>query len=132
MEDSMSENKTAVIEARLDMRDLAACADFLVAQGIAPRSKSDLLYKIVATFAKSAIDNHAVQKYEMTAEALAHLQDLGLGSMNRMLADGRRANSFTLSKTVADEEVSGSVGLDNNTDYWKNLIKSGKVKIPGE
>ena len=117
------ENKTAVIEGRLDMRDLASCADFLILEKIAPFNKSDLLYKIVATFAKSAVEHHGVKQYTSTADALNHLQELGLGSMNRP-KEGRASNALTLHKAIESEKG------DTSEDYWTDLIKSGKVKMP--
>ena len=108
------------------MRDLATCADFMVKERITPCSKSDLLYKIVATFAQSAIKHHNIKQYISTAEALNRLQEIGLGVMNRPKS-GRYSNAFSLKKAIENEKVESTT-----TDYWADLIKSGKVKMPDE
>jgi len=127
---STENNKTAVIEGRLDMRDLATCADYLVHEGIAPQSKSDLLFKVVATFAQSAITHHGIRRYESTSDALEQLQTLGLGVMNRAKG-GRMANAFTLGKVIAQERqtVQASDKEPSVADFI-DMMKSGKVRMP--
>jgi hypothetical protein len=98
--DKMS--KTVVIEGRLDMRDLATCADYMIKSGISATSRSDLLYKVVASFAQAAIEQGALE-FESTESALAYLNMLGFKSLNRPKRPERMANSFTLSKVIGAE-----------------------------
>ena len=117
--------KTAVIEGRLDMRDLAACAEFFINEGTPATSKSDLMYRIVATFAQSAVQHHNARKFESTEEAMNFLEDAGLGSMNRIKKGDKRANAFTLAKVIREEKKA-----DTSVDYFKDLLQTGKVRVP--
>lgn len=108
-------SKTVVIEGRLDMRDLATCADYMIKSGISATSRSDLLYKVVASFAQAAIEQGALE-FDSTESALAYLNMLGFKSLNRPKRPERMANSFTLSKVIAAErgmEVS-SINVEQN------------------
>lgn len=109
--------KTAVIEGRLDMRDIATCASFFLLRGMPATSRSDLLYKTVATFAEAA-KKQGAESFDTTEEALGYLTNLGLGLMNRVKAEGRRANNFTLANTIAQERSMESamenVTIENN------------------
>lgn len=95
--------KTAVIEGRLDVRDLASCLDYFVMLGDPPTSKSNLMFKVLTTFAHAAMEQGA-KKFEETEDALAYLFAMGLGPVNRTIR-GKQAGSFTLSKTVEQEKI---------------------------
>lgn len=108
-------SKTAVIEGRIDMRDLATCADYMIKSGISATSRSDLLYKVVASFAQAAIEQGALE-FDSTESALAYLNMLGFKSLNRPKRPERMANAFTLSKVIGAErgmEVS-SINVEQN------------------
>jgi len=97
-------NKTAVIEGRIDLRDLASCADYFIKQGMGAENKSDLLYKIVTTFARAS-QAQGSQVFTSTEEALGYMHDIGLGPVNRIKYKERRANAFTLSKVINAERA---------------------------
>jgi hypothetical protein len=95
--------KTAVIEGRVDVRDLATCADYFIKQGIPATSKSDLMFKVLTTFAHASWEQGA-RKFTGTEEAVGYMQEVGLGQVNRIKGEnGRRANSWTLIKALKEE-----------------------------
>jgi hypothetical protein len=100
--------KTAVIEGRVDARDLATCADYFIKQGMAPTSKSDLMFKVLTTFAHASYQQGAKQ-FNTTEEAIGFLFNSGLGSVNRMIdkKKNKRANEWTLSQALLEEGKSG-------------------------
>lgn len=131
----MESNKTAVIEGRLDIRDVATCADFLISVGNRATSKSDLLYKVVTSFANSAAQHHEAKRFEYTDDAVLFLEEVGLGSMNRAKIRGKRgANAFTLDRTLMEERGRMPITAEKSgasVDDFINLIKDGKVRLPG-
>jgi hypothetical protein len=99
--------KTAVIEGRVDVRDLATCADYFLSQGMPATSKSDLMFKVLTTFAHASMQQGA-KTFESTEDAVGYLYQIGLGSANRQkMGKGRQANHFTLSKALLEEGKSG-------------------------
>jgi hypothetical protein len=95
--------KTAVIEGRVDMRDLATCADYFITQEIPAVNKSDLMFRVITTFAHAASQQGA-RKFESTEEAMGYLFEIGLGPVNRIIdRKGRRAGNLTLSKALMEE-----------------------------
>jgi threonine synthase len=98
-------SNTAVIEGRCDVRYLASCAYFFAKQGLPARTKSELMAKVLTTFAEAAIEQGA-KRFETTSEAMTYMFSIGLGPVNRVISkEGKRANNFTLSKVVAAEEA---------------------------
>jgi hypothetical protein len=71
--------RDAVIEGRLDSRDLANCANYLVDKGITLHSNSELIYFI------TQIAVHAIGEgvERTTQEARNYLASIGLDNMNR-------------------------------------------------
>ena len=125
----MESNKTAVIEGRLDMRDLATCADFFIQEESPAKSRSDLLYKIVASFARSAATHHGSREFSATEEAMSFLSSLGLGSMNRYKG-GKASNLFTLERVIREEREGMSREKKNvSVDDLVNMVKTGKVRV---
>jgi hypothetical protein len=97
--------KTAVIEGRVDVRDLATCADYFIKQGMPAENKSDLMFKVLTTFAHASWQQGA-RKFETTEEALGFMFEIGLGPVNRMKLEGRRANNWTMSQAIMQERSS--------------------------
>lgn len=71
--------RDAVIEGRLDSRDLANCASFLTGKGIVLHSNSELLY-FITQIAVHAIGGGVERS---TQEARDYLASIGLDNMNR-------------------------------------------------
>lgn len=115
-------SKTAVIEGRIDMRDLATCADYMASIGLTATSRSDLMYKIVASFAKAAIEQGA-QEFTSTEEALSYLTMMGFKSVNRPKRPERMANSFTLSKVIAAERGMEASSINVEQDELEEALK---------
>ena len=101
--------KTAVVEGRVDVRDLATCADYFIQQGLPAQNKSDLMFRIITTFAHGSLAQGA-RRFESTEEALGFMFEIGLGPVNRVVdkRSGRRANSWTLSNAIAEENRADS------------------------
>jgi hypothetical protein len=103
--------KTAVVEGRVDVKDLATCADYFIKQNLAADTKSDLVYKIITTFAHACVKQGATE-FASSEAALGYLFNAGLGPVNRIKhKDGRRANNFTLSKAIASERQCEEIDL---------------------
>ena len=112
-------SKTAVIEGRLDLRDLASCADYFVKNNMPATSRSDLLYKIVATFANAA-QAQGSRAFTSTEDALAFMTSLNIGMMNRTKREGRLANAFTLAKVIKSERsMEGFKAIDVEQEELK-------------
>ncbi len=102
-------SNTAVIEGRIDIRDLATCADYFMQQDIKLFNKSSLLRRIVITFAHAA-ETQGARHFESTEEALGFLFDAGLGPVNRIVdSRGKRSGSFTLANTIRLESSRESI-----------------------
>jgi hypothetical protein len=116
------EQKTVVIEARVDARDLAACAAFLIREGSRPTSRSDLVWRCIKTLAQSIPPE---LWFETTEEAYGYLISLGLGSMNR-----NRSNLPTLSKVIARERALETSSTPLEVDgEMKRMIEETAAKI---
>jgi hypothetical protein len=129
----MPADKTAVIEARVDMRDLATCVRWLIDGGVQLHSRSDAVWRIFRSMAET-IKTQGDYAYTSTEEALGYMTALQMGSWNRSGRSGRPMGATTLTKTIVAErlETIPDDTIVKDADYWKNLIKSGKVKIPSE
>jgi hypothetical protein len=96
--------KTAVIEIRCDLRDLATCASYYVKNKVPIGSKSSLGSMVVSDFAQAAM-NQGAKAFASTSDALMYMSGLGLGPVNRVKdKGGKRANSLVLSKAIKIEE----------------------------
>ena len=100
---------TAVIEARVDVRDLATFAKFLLANGGIIKSRSDLVWQAFRSITES-LASTGVDPFQSTEDAYAYMQGLGIGSTNRAGRAGRKMNTFTLAKTIEAE-----AGIAGNT-----------------
>jgi hypothetical protein len=127
--------KTAVIEGRVDMRALATCADFFIMQNIPAINKSDLMYRVLTTFANAARQQGA-KTFDSTEEAMGYLFDIGLGPVNRFIdRKGRRAGNLTLSKTLMEErggEITSSVDWENEAKKALEKLERGEVIVDAE
>jgi hypothetical protein len=127
--------KTAVIEGRVDMRALATCADFFIMQNIPAINKSDLMYRVLTTFANAARQQGA-KTFDSTEEAMGYLFDIGLGPVNRVIdRKGRRAGNLTLSKTLMEErggEITSSVDWENEAKKALEKLERGEVIVDAE
>ena len=98
-------SKTAVLEARVDLRDLAICARYFTERQLVAKSKSELLNIVISAFAEVA-KQHGTVPFESTEEALGYMYSINLGPVNRIKRDGeRRGNVLTLAKAIADERL---------------------------
>jgi hypothetical protein len=85
--------RDAVIEGRLDSRDLANCASFLTSKGIVLHSNSELIY-FITQIAVHAIGSGVERS---TQEAREYLASIGLDNMNRS-GRGKRILQSVLQK----------------------------------
>lgn len=127
----MPSGKTAVVEARVDMRDLATCVRWLIDGGVQLHSRSDAVWRIFRSMAET-IKVQGDYAYTSTEEALEYMTALQMGSWNRAGRSGRPMGAMSLTKTIVAERLE-SIPDDTivkDTDYWTELVKSGKVKMP--
>lgn len=118
-------SKTAVCEARIDLRDLATCADFFIMMGQRPRTKSELVYMSLTAFAAAA-RRQGAKEFSSTEEALGYMEEQGFGTISRIKKDERRANVQTLSNAIAIERMQeGLLDMkeEPSVDDLVNLIK---------
>ena len=128
--DAAGHSRTAVVEARVDVRDLATFARFLVDSGDTIQSRSDLIWRAFRSIAETlASSGH--HTYTDTEEALAYLISLGLGSMNRKGRGGRPMNAFSLAKKVEQEQqIAGmqrAVSVEELVKLGSSLLKDSKL-----
>lgn len=127
--------KTAVIEGRVDMRDLATCADYFISQGIPAVNKSDLMYRVITTFAHASLQQGA-KKFESTEEAMGFLFEIGLGPVNRVIdKKGRRAGNLTLSKALMEErggELIDSVDWNAEATKAHDRLERGEITVDSD
>ena len=120
----MSEpSKTAVVEARVDIRDLATCASFLIRGGIKINSRSDLIWRIVRSMA-ATLEESREQTFASTEEAMGYMAVLNLGSWNRLGPGGRPMNGANLSKVVEKERLEEfTKGSISNSTTVEDLVQ---------
>jgi hypothetical protein len=127
--------KTAVIEGRVDIRELATCADYFKAQGIPALNKSDLMFRVLTTFAHAAIQQGA-RKFESIEGALGYMFEIGLGPVNRVIdKKGRRAGNFALSKGLMEErggEITSSVDWENEARKALEKLDRGEITVDSD
>lgn len=98
--------KTAVLEARVDIRHLATCAAFFERKGAPATSKSDLLYSICSAMASAIKREEGYKVFESYEEACDYLNAVGLGPMTRKKG-----------KYVSGQrELSQAIGLERGGD----------------
>lgn len=113
--------RSAVIEARVDVRDLASFARYLLSNGELVKSRSDIVWRAF----RSIYETLRLSKepvFESTTDALAFMEHLGLGSTNRPGRGGRPMNQFTLARQAEREN-----SLDM-TELAKQILLKHKVK----
>lgn len=107
--------RDVVIEGRLDSRDLATCARYMVDKGCPINSMSELMY-FVTQLAVYAIGHN---EFETTGEAREYMQSIGLGGLNR---SGRGLR--TLQKSLQQEDLKAE-GF--NPQYGARTQMKGKL-----
>jgi hypothetical protein len=141
--------KTAVVVARVDIKDLATCAKFFIDNGLRLNSRSDLLWRIIHSMAET-IHLEGADSFVSSLVAFEYLEGLGLGNFTRTSRATIGSGRDTLSKVISAEigvgqilntdEESGEAWRDrmnkaipeDTANPYIELFKSGKVKIPGE
>jgi len=128
-EDTAGHSKTAVIEARVDIRDLANFARFIIDSGDHITSRSDLVWRAFRSITESLrLAGQTI--FDTTEEAHSYVIGLGLGSMNRSGRGGRPMNSFTLAKKIEHEAKSrDGVTVEELMEVAKGLL-SMKRELP--
>lgn len=115
-------NKTAVVEARCDVRSLAACMKFFTSKDITVFSKSDLVRLIIDTFYNVLINNKQTVPVEDFDEALSILRPLGRTSRDK------RAEMH-ISAFVNKRDYESSIAKDD-TAKDQSAFVSGASDIP--
>ena len=98
----MQVQRDAIIEGRLDSRDLATCAEYLLDKGCVINSNSELMYLIT----QLAIFAIGETKERTTQEARDYLTSIGLTNLNRS-GKGKR----TLQRVLQGENLTAD-GFD--------------------
>jgi len=93
--------KTAVLEGRCDIRDLAVCALFMLDRKCLPRTKSALFGQCIETLAKAAIQL-GTREFKTHEEAQGFLIEIGLGPIVRKKGDSI-IGAKDLSLAIRDE-----------------------------
>jgi hypothetical protein len=104
--------RDAIIEGRLDSRDLATCAEYLLGKGCSINSNSELMYLIT----QLAIFAIGETKERTTQEAREYLASIGLTNMNRS-GKGKR----TLQRVLQTENLTAD-GFD--ASYLQHKTKA--------
>lgn len=118
---ALSNNRTAVIEARVDIRILARLAELLSELQTPARSKSELVRQALSLLVEILVENKRILPPEAlsTGDALSRLSQLGLGSVNR---SGR--NFRVLAKAIELEDTAGIVISDEPFALSEELRKA--------
>jgi hypothetical protein len=122
--DSMGYSKTAVIEARVDIRDLANFAKHIIDGGDTIQSKSDLVWRAFRSISMS-LEADGQVLFQSTEEAIGYMDSIGLTKTNRPGRGGRPMNTFTLAKRIQVER--SAEGAAPSVDDLVAMIKSGRV-----
>lgn len=118
--------KTAVLEGRCDLRDLAACAYFMIEKGATPHTKSELFYLCVETLANACVKSGG-KRFDTNEEAHAYFLSIGLGPIVRNKGD-RRMGLIDLSKAIEHERKEGKEpDLEGKDEYDEELIRREKL-----
>lgn len=120
-------NRTAVVEARVDLRDLATCAKFLVEHGSIPTSRSDLVWRIVSSMAQT-LAMSGEQHFVSTESAMGYLDQFSFGSWNRTNRSGRPMNIKVLSQAL-DAERGQEAMLSSFTQEDIRQALSGAIGV---
>jgi hypothetical protein len=110
---------TAVLEARVPHTTLATCAKWLIDDGRVVRSRSDLIRQIMDTIA-ATIERDGGFVFKDIEEAVGYLYSLGIGSCNRIGANGRPMNTFSLNKGVYQQ---GLTQVQSDEDIFAEVAK---------
>ena len=90
--------RTQIVQTRLDVVDLANCAAFLTRQGFVVRSQSDLLHKIVRSYALSV---KLKEPFIDEVSAREFLKELGI------IAVDKEPPPITITMAEEDELLEG-------------------------
>ena len=121
-------DKTAVVEARVDMRDLATCVKYLIDNGVRLNSRSDAIWRVFRTMAET-IEKQGDFVFDRTETALEFLTTLQMGSWNRMGRTGKPMGGVKLTQAVMSERVTTTDTEPSVADFI-DMIKSGEVRMP--
>ena len=98
----MASNRIPV-NARVDLRQLAALARFFRDRGYSPTSRSHLIHLIVSTF--HDLVEHELVRFDSTEDATVALDTMGLGTPS-----GSAARKALVSTLQAEDRVAEGVG----------------------
>ena len=102
----MSKPKTAVIEGRVDIRDLATIARYFQLINQLPQSKSALITEVVGAWADVLVMNNMIDRTTDTIKAVQELERLGfsMGGESRSGARNRRTYLKQIQKETNEED----------------------------
>lgn len=106
-------DKTAVLEVRIDIRDLARVAAFLTEQGIRPRSRSEVVregMKLIGRIAEEKIEQDL--GLESVSKAVQFLTDLGLLGQTSRDHKHRALFQALQDESISLEQAQGSEDPD--------------------
>ena len=102
--------KTAVLEARVDIRHLATCAAYFEKRGAPATSKSDLLYGICSALASAIGREEGYKVFDSYEEAHDYMMAVGLGPL------ARRKGKYMSGQRELSQAIGGERGGDNEYD----------------
>ena len=120
--------KTAVLEARVDIRHLATCAAYFEKRGAPASSKSDLLYGICSALASAIGREEGYKVFESYEEAHDYMMAVGLGPL------ARRKGKYVSGQRELSQAIGGERGGDKEydaEDEMRKHIKGILDKIKG-
>jgi len=114
---------TAVVEARVDIRDLASCAAYFINECRPPTSRSDLIWLCIRLLADSVQDKYPRMS---TEEAHGYLSGLNLGSFHRKGRKGELRGLVNLTKAIETERRA-----ESEEDEMKRIILETMNRMRG-
>lgn len=109
--------KTAVVEGRVDIRDLATIARYLQLINQLPTSKSALITEIVGAWADVLVMNNMIDRTTDTIKAVQELERLGfsMGGESRSGQRNRRTYLKQIQKeTIEQDQIKGpQISIDS-------------------
>lgn len=112
------EEKTAVVQARVDYLTMASLAKFLTNEGQRPQSKSDLVWKATELLLQVLETAGRLERFTSIYEAAHFMEIIGLGNMS-LGGKNRRAFSKAMQVEALSEE-----------GFSRDYIENMKFKSP--
>lgn len=112
-------NLTAIVEARVDVRDLAACAKLFTERGVVFTNKSQLIrlvVELVSTIARDKV--HSFKGFSGQEEAYNYLKSFGIAAATDKIA------YRNMLRDIAKDESSDVVSEDD-IDAARQLLEGG-------